>query len=99
MNTRYCGYVVGSNPSSEGRTVWTVRVKNPGTPYDGHKLVVASIRGGMELARGLNVNFAIGTVDDRTGIKVPRAVDVCLESADGHNLNPVNQVNQSGEKS
>lgn len=80
---RHRGFVTGSHLTSEGRTVWTARVKDPTSHYDGQKLVVASVRGGLELARGLNVHFAIGTVDDRSGAKVPRAVDVCLEFADG----------------
>jgi len=81
MNTRYCGYVVGSRLSPQGHFVWTVRVKHPGSPHDERKLVVASVQGEIALARGLNVNFVVGTVDDRSGDKVPRAVDVCLEPA------------------
>jgi hypothetical protein len=40
---------------------------------------VASVNGALELARGLNVNFAIGTIDDSTGNKALRAVDVRLD--------------------
>lgn len=76
------GFVVGFDSASEGRIVWKVRVKDSGNPHDGQKLVVASVRGGLELARGLNVHFAIGTIDDQLGTKVLRAVDVCLEIPD-----------------
>lgn len=79
MNSRQHGFVTGSHQASEGRRVWTVRVKDPSSKYDGSKLVVASVREELELARGLNVHFAIGSVDDREGKKIPRAVDVCLE--------------------
>ncbi len=81
MNARHRGFVSGSHLAAVGRTVWTVRVKDYASQYDGRKFVVASVRGGLELARGLNVHFAIGTVDDSAGNKVPRAVDVCLENA------------------
>jgi hypothetical protein len=94
---RHTGFVVGSDNALEGRTVWKVRVKDPTSPHDGQKLVVASVRGGMELARGLNVNFAIGTIDDQSGTKVLRAVDVCLENPDGSQ--PTNHVKRSGGQS
>ena len=81
-NQRYRGFVVGFDTTSEGRTVWKVRVKDPASLYHEQKLVVASVRGGLTLARGLNVNFAIGTIDDPSGEKVLRAVDVCLEVPD-----------------
>lgn len=77
---RHRGFIIGSDASPEGRTVWKVRVKDPASTHDGQKLVVVSVRGGLELARGLNVHFAIGTVDDHSGVKVARAVDVKLES-------------------
>ncbi|MBI3956753.1 MAG: hypothetical protein HY340_02080 [Candidatus Kerfeldbacteria bacterium] len=93
MKDRHHGFVVGSDAVPEGRTIWKVRVKDPASPYDGHKLVVASVRGGLELARGLNVHFAIGTVDDLSGTKVLRAVDVCLETPEGHRNQ--NQVTRS----
>lgn len=82
MNNRHRGFVTGSHQASDGRTIWSVRVRDSVSQHNGQKFVVASIRGGMELARGLNVHFAIGTVDDQLGNKVPRAVDVCLETAD-----------------
>ncbi|MDE2018980.1 MAG: hypothetical protein KGJ13_01385 [Patescibacteria group bacterium] len=56
-----------------------MRIKDAGSPYDGQKFTVASIHGGLELARGLNVTFVLGTVDDETEQKVIRAVDVRLE--------------------
>ncbi len=74
------GFVVGFDTPSKGRTVWKVRVKDPTSSHDGQKLIVASVRGGLELARGLNVHFAIGTIDDPAGAKVLRAVDVCLQN-------------------
>lgn len=79
MIPRYRGYITGSDPNPQGQTVWRARVKDPASSRDGQKLVVASVREGLELARGLNVHFAIGTVDDQSGAKVPRAVDVTLE--------------------
>lgn len=79
-NQRHAGFVVGSDTSPERREVWKVRVKDSTSQYDGQKFVVASVRGGLELARGLNVHFAIGTMDDPSGSKVLRAVDVCLET-------------------
>jgi hypothetical protein len=79
MSERYKGFIVGSDSTAEGRIIWKLRVKDPNSPYDEQKLIVASIRGGLELARGLNVHFAIGTIDDLSGLKVLRAVDVCLE--------------------
>lgn len=83
MNSkRTKGFVVGFDSASEGRAVWKVRVKDPGSSHDGQKLVVASVRGGLELAKGLNVHFAIGTMDDPSGAKVLRAVDICLEACD-----------------
>jgi hypothetical protein len=90
---RHHGFVTGSDIGHKGHVVWKVRVKDPASPYDGQKLVVASVRGGLELARGLNVHFAIGTVDDQHGQKVPRAVDVNLESTESQT---VNQVKSSG---
>ena len=90
------GFVVGFDTSPEGRNVWKVRVKDPSDPHDGQKLVVASVRSGLELARGLNVHFAIGTIDDSSGTKVLRAVDICLETPDeGQTAN----VNRSGGQS
>lgn len=83
MDSKRCkGFVVGSDTSPKGQTTWRVRVKDSESPHDGQKLVVASVRGGLELARGLNVHFVIGAIDDQSGTKVLRAVDVCLEIPD-----------------
>ena len=82
MPKRHRGYVAGSHRVSD-RLVWSVRVKDPKSPYDGQWLVVASVHEGQGLARGLNVHFVIGTVDDSHGHKVARAADVCIEIADG----------------
>src|SRR3989344_618422 len=67
---RHRGFVIGSDTTSKQREIWKVRVKDPTSPHDGEKLVVASVRGGLELARGLNVHFVIGTMDDPSGAKV-----------------------------
>lgn len=80
MPERHTGYVVGRDDNPEGQVVWKVRVKDTDSPYNNQKLVVASVQGQLELAKGLNVNFAIGTVDDKDGQKVLRAVDVRLET-------------------
>lgn len=76
---RHKGFVVGCDQNPEGQSVWKVRVNDADSQFNGSKLVVASVHGGLELARGLNVNFAIGTVDDKSGQEIPRAVDVRLE--------------------
>lgn len=77
---RHKGFVVGFDTASDKRVIWKVRVKDSASPHNEQKLVVVSVRNGLELARGLNVHFAIGTVDDPSGTKVLRAVDVCLET-------------------
>jgi hypothetical protein len=84
---RHRGFIVGSD-AAEGRIVWKVRVKDSDSQYDGQKLVVASFHDGLHLARGLNVNFAVGTVDDTSGKKVLRAVDVRIENPDEESKNP-----------
>ncbi len=83
---RHKGFVSASDAGLGGRVVWKVRVKDPESPYDGQKITVASVHNGLELARGLNVHFAIGTLDDSSGKKVLRAVDVCLEAPDVNEL-------------
>lgn len=79
MTQRHRGFVCGSNISSDQHMVWSVRVKDPESNHNGKRLVVASVHDGLELARGLNVHFAIGTIDGPKGEKIMRAVDVCLE--------------------
>lgn len=79
MPERHKGYVVGRDETSEGQKIWKVRVKDPASPHNKQKLIVASVHDQLELAQGLNVNFAIGTIDDKDGNKVSRAVDVRLE--------------------
>ena len=88
MPERHKGFVVGSDQNPEGHPVWKVKVKDTKSPFNGKKIVVASVHGGLTLARGLNVEFAIGTVDDTQGQKVVRAVDVRLELPD---VNPETQ--------
>lgn len=90
MPERHAGYVTGSERSKAGHFFWTVRVKDTESPYNGQYLVVASIHKGLALARGLNVNFAIGTVDDREGKEVLRAVDVRLEAPSANQSTEVN---------
>lgn len=90
---RHKGFVVGSDNSLKGQNVWKVRVEDSTSSYNGQKLVVASVHGGLELARGLNVNFAIGTVNDKSSQEVLRAVDVCLETLDAQ-LKPTGQPGQ-----
>ncbi|HSI21063.1 MAG TPA: hypothetical protein VLA04_05195 [Verrucomicrobiae bacterium] len=77
---RHAGFVIGSDQAQQGDnvTVWKVRVKDPQSSFDGEKLVVASVHNGLSLAKGLNVHFAIGSVDGARGQKEPRAVDVRL---------------------
>ena len=76
------GFVVGKTERAEGKTdVWWVRVKDPGNPHNGKKLIVASIRDDVALARGLNVNFIIGTTKNERGETEPRAADVRLDRA------------------
>jgi len=80
---RLKGYVVGCDArQTDGKSVCKVRVKDPSSPHDGQKYIVASVRNGLELAQGLNVNFVLGTIDDSSGTPVFRAVDVCLELPD-----------------
>ncbi len=88
------GFVIGSSTASKGRIVWKVRVEDPASPHNGQKLVVASIQGGLELAQGLNVDFAVGTVDGPLGTKILRAVDVRLEDPD--DVPNINQVKRTG---
>lgn len=73
---RHRGYVVGHDSNPSGSIIWKVRVKDPADSRNGEKLVVASTRGNIELARGLNVEFIIGTIDGPNGQKISRAVDV-----------------------
>lgn len=94
MPERHKGYVTGSERSEAGHFFWTVKVKDTESPYDRQYLVVASIHKGLALARGLNVNFAIGTVDDREGKEVLRAVDVRLESPSANQSSEVNQTDK-----
>ena len=94
MPERHKGYVVGSDQNSGGHPIWKVKVKDTKSPFNGKKLVVASVHGGLELARGLNVEFAIGTVDDQQGQKVVRAVDVRLEIPDANPETESQQVNR-----
>lgn len=75
---RTMGYVVGSD-IVQGRTTWKVRSEA------GEKFEVASVRGGIALAPGLNVSFLIGRFNKESGQDVRRAVDVMLavDSRDG----------------
>lgn len=79
VQNRHTGFVVGRD-GWPGKLVWKVRVKDPQSCLNGQKFIVASIRNGIELAQGLNVNFLIGSLDGEQGEKVLRAVDVCLDN-------------------
>ena len=79
MLERLRGYVGELRNGPRGRTAPRVCVKDPASPLNGRWFTVASTHGGLELAKGLNVTFVIGTIDDENGQKVPRAVDVRLE--------------------
>lgn len=78
MQQWHAGYVASCSQKPDGNTVWKVKVKDINSPYNGQTLVVASVHDGMTLARGLNVHFAVGTVDDEMSQKALRAVDVRL---------------------
>lgn len=83
MTQRLKGFVVGCDANqARCKNICKVRVKDPSSSHDGQKLIVASVRDGLELAQGLNVNFVLGTIDDTSGTPVLRAVDVCLELPD-----------------
>lgn len=84
MAQRLKGYVVGCDTNQADRKICKVRVKDPSSPHDGAKFIVASVRNELELAQGLNVNFVLGTIDDPSGTPVFRAVDVCLELPNGN---------------
>jgi len=77
--SRHSGFVIGSDTTPAGHEVWKVRVKEPAGPYDGRKLIVASVNGGVALAQGLNVTFVIGTMDGSSGSPELRAVDVRIQ--------------------
>lgn len=76
---RHRGFVAGSQVQ-DGRVLWTVRVKDNTSPHNGKRFTVASVHEGQMLARGLNVDFVVGSVDDLSGHRVPRAVDVRVEA-------------------
>jgi hypothetical protein len=73
---RVNGFVVGSDEAADGHMIWKVRVKDQDSEYDKMKLIVASTHNEIVLAKGLNITFEIGTMDDRTGQEVLRAIDV-----------------------
>lgn len=76
---RHRGYVAGkANPPAKPN--WLVRVKDPGSEYNGRRFVVASTHDSFELAQGLNVDFLIGSIDGERGVSVLRAVDVSLST-------------------
>jgi len=92
MTERHKGYVVGCNRKPDNKNIWKVRVKDENSSFNGQKFTVVSVCGEMELARGLNVNFAVGTIDGEKGQKVFRAVDVRLETL------PINRNSQNVRK-
>ncbi len=74
-NRRHTGFVVGYTGQKE-KGYWTVRVKDQASSYDRLKFVVASSHDDVTLARGLNVDFLIGSLDVSNGNRLLRAVDV-----------------------
>jgi hypothetical protein len=76
---KYKGFVVGYDHVDEGAVIWKVRVKDRSCALDGVKLIVASTKNDVKLARGANVTFLIGSVDGLRGSKSPRAFDVELD--------------------
>lgn len=83
MSQRLKGFIVGCDPShTSGKVICKVRVKDPSSSCDGQKFIIISVRDGLELAQGLNVNFVLGTIDGESGEPILRAVDVCLEEPD-----------------
>ncbi|MBU6323834.1 MAG: hypothetical protein KGI41_03650 [Patescibacteria group bacterium] len=78
MTKRHRGFVIGVDVIS-GHEVWKVRVNDSRSEHHGKKFSVASVNENVRLAKGLNVHFLIGTVDDEHGKKSPRAVDVRVE--------------------
>lgn len=80
MEERVQGFVIGSSIGARGEPVWKVRVNDAASPHCGQKFPVASVRDNIALARGLNVTFLIGTMDDGQGQQAMRAVDVQLRS-------------------
>ena len=79
---RHNGFVVGADISRSKKSIWKVRVNDDTSPHNGKKMIVASIRGDIELAQGLNVHFEIGTLAGTGGEDQLRAVDVRLSAAD-----------------
>jgi hypothetical protein len=82
MENRIQGYVIAGDLSKQGKTVWKVRVNQPGSIFHKRKIIVASIHGDITLARGLNVSFILGSVNDSQGRPVLRAVDVNIVKVD-----------------
>ncbi len=58
-NNRVTGYVIGSDPTSDGLT-WKVKVTDKESVFCGQKMIVASTQNGIALAQGLSVSFLIG---------------------------------------
>lgn len=80
MGERIVGFVVGCDPCPcDKGEVWKVRVKQPGHPDDGKKLIAASIREGLVLCPSLPVTFIIGGFGPQ---KNKKAVDVMSASAE-----------------
>ncbi len=75
---RHEGYVTGHSRSGK---CWMVKVKDPASEYHGTRMPIASICGDITLAKGLNVNFCVGSVDDQQGQPANRAVDVRLSKS------------------
>ena len=74
MQNRLRGHIINDE------CPWRVRVCEPDSPYNQKVLSVASVKQGIQLGRGLNVTFVVGTVDQKSR-KVLKAVDLALEEA------------------
>ncbi len=81
---RVKGYVIGINLNQKTKKEnWVVKVKDGASVLNGKRLPVVSIKGDLALAAGLNVNFAIGQKENRSGQKYHVAVDVSLSGEEG----------------
>lgn len=74
MQVRFKGHILNE------QSPWRVRIKDPDSSFNGKVISVASVINCTELARGLNVTFQVGTVDQGNR-RVLKAVDLRLDEA------------------
>ncbi len=72
---RHAGFIVGSTRKGE-IDYWTVRVKDDSSEFNGRKFEVLSVHDSVQLGRGLNITFLVGSVDSREQERILKAVDV-----------------------